>query len=67
MSAYTFYVIQELRCPHCKAKLDYEHVNLFDSPRIIAVHPGHKRGAPKCPRQGKQFYAPNVNLTEIKI
>ena len=62
MSAVRFYLIQELRCPHCKRKLDYERVVEFGSPRIIAVHPSRK----KCPRQGKRFYAPGLDLIEIK-
>jgi hypothetical protein len=64
MSNYHFYVIQELRCPHCKSKLDYEQFEQFGSKRIVAVHP-KSRGGKKCPRQGKRFYAPGVDLTEF--
>jgi hypothetical protein len=66
MSSVRFYLIQELRCPHCKQKLDYERWEEFGSYRIVAVHPARKKGNTKCPREGKKFYAPGVDLTEIK-
>jgi hypothetical protein len=64
MSEVIFYLIQELRCPHCKQKLDYERVKSFGSFRIIAVHPESPKG--KCPRAGRKYYAPNLYLTEFK-
>jgi hypothetical protein len=63
---YRFYLIQELRCPHCKSKLDYERIEQYGDLRIVAVHPSRAKGGKKCPRQGKRFYAPGVNLTELQ-
>jgi len=60
-----FYLIQELRCPHCKRKLDYERVAPFGDPCIVAVHPTRERGGKKCPREGKSYYAPRVDLIEF--